>query len=302
MRSGTPKVAVIGLGRMGSGIARRLAAVYEDVRVFDLSAEKVRALADVAKPAGSIGEAVEGADVVLLSLFDDGSVLKILAGDHGLLHSLRKGAVIINATTISAPAARDAERIVREAGCEFLHAPVVGRPDAAASGRLLTFVAGNEDVYERVQTVLKAYVASATYVGRDTGAAAHTKLLINYIVASLIDLMGQVFAFAEKAGIDATIIEGLLKNIMPNPPLTTYCENIGRRNFDQAGFSLRLGLKDIDLMLQMSSEVEAPLPNAGPIHDRIVSAIAQGYGESDWSAWTLTSRSAAGLTVSDSAT
>lgn len=292
------KVAVIGLGRMGSGIARRLAAIHAGTRVFDLSSAKVRALADVAVPARSVREAVGAADLVVLSLLDDESVLGILRSDAGILPALPKGAVIVNATTISGRAAREAEKIVQEGGGEFLHGPVVGRPEAAADGTLRSFVAGSQTAYERVRPALKAYLASVIYVGSDIAAAARTKLLINYVAASLIDLMGQVFAFSEKAELDTMIIEGILKNIVPNPPFTTYCERIHRGDFDRAGFSLRLGLKDLDLMLGMSSEVEAPLPNAGPIHDRIIAAIAQGHGESDWSAWTLMSRSAAGLTPS----
>jgi len=288
------KVAMIGLGRMGAGIGRRIAERHKDTSVFDLVTEKTESFRGIARPARSARDASSGAQVAVLSLLDDNSVLSMLEDENGVLAGLDADGIVLNATTISADASLEAERRCNSVGRVFLAGPVLGRPDAAATGGLMSLVGGDNDGYQHALPVLQAYTHSQYYVGADVSAAVRSKLLVNYMAASLIDLMGQTFAFAERAKIDTNVIADIIRVMLPNQPFDSYSQRIRTRNFDDPGFTLRLGLKDLDLMLRMSSEVGAPLPNAGPIHDRMLTAMAHGYSDRDWCVWTESSRMAAG--------
>jgi 3-hydroxyisobutyrate dehydrogenase-like beta-hydroxyacid dehydrogenase len=289
-------VACIGLGRMGSGIAGNIQKAGFGLVVYNRTPEKTQPfVAAGATAARSPREAVAAADFVVTSLMDDRSVLDSVTGESGILTGMRPDAIHIGTTTISPNLSARLSKLHSEHGTNYLAAPVAGRPDWAASGKLLTFVAGKPEVVERARPVLQSYTAEITVVGEDHAVASSMKLAGNFFIACLLETLGQTFVFAEKRGVNPEAIAGMFKAFIPHPGLQHYMDNIRTRNFDgQAGFTLEGGLKDVQLMLDAAAEAQMPLPFAGVIRDHCITALAHGMKGSDWSAFTEALRIDAG--------
>jgi 3-hydroxyisobutyrate dehydrogenase-like beta-hydroxyacid dehydrogenase len=290
------KVGFIGLGRMGSAIARNILKAGFDLTVYNRTREKMKPLVEEgAKSADSPREAAAGADAVLTCLMDDASVLDNVVSENGLLARLRRGAVHVGATTVSPGCAAKLAELHAAHGSHYVAAPVVGRPDAAERGQLLTCVAGDPEVIARCARLFEAYTAGVTHVGSRHEVANSLKLAINYVGVSLIELMGEVYAFGEKSGIDVQLLNQIMKGMLAAPPLKEYADRILNRDFDNVGFDLVSGLKDVQLMLQASTDTRVALSYAAVIREKFLSAIAHGMGSKDWSAIYEVTRMNAGL-------
>ncbi len=290
------KVAVIGLGRMGAGIAHNILAAGFDVTVYNRTAAKAQPLVDKgASAAGSPKEAAAAGDVVVTSLMDDQSVLDNVRGEEGVLAGLEREAVHIGTTTVSPGCARRLAELHAAHGSHYLAAPVLGRPNVAASGELRTLVAGDPAVIERCKPVLDAFSQMAINVSQDHAVASSLKLAINYMGASVIELMGEVYAFGERSGIASGFLDLVMTTMFGEPALQEYATRIRTRDFDEVGFSLLGGLKDVELMLRASTDARVALPYASVIREKMLAAIAHGMGEKDWSATYEITRMNAGL-------
>jgi 3-hydroxyisobutyrate dehydrogenase-like beta-hydroxyacid dehydrogenase len=290
------RVACIGLGRMGSGIARNIQKAGFRLAVYNRTPAKADALVRAgARLASSPREAAADADVVVSCLMDDRSVLDALEGADGILAGLPRDAVHVGASTVSPRCAREATALHAAHGSRYVAAPVLGRPDVAEAGQLRAFVAGDPEAIARCTPVLEAYTAGVLHVGPMPAAANSLKLAVNYILAVGIDLMGQVYAFAEKSGIDADVIGQVMATLFASPALPGYSDRIRNRAFDEVGFALPAGLKDVDLFLDASAEARAPLPFAAIVRDHMVTALARGLEHKDWSAVGEIARVNAGL-------
>jgi 3-hydroxyisobutyrate dehydrogenase-like beta-hydroxyacid dehydrogenase len=240
-----------------------------------------------AKAARTAREAAVGTDFVITSLMDDSSVFDTLLGDDGILAGIGRGAIHIGTSTISPGASVRIAQLHNELGSHYLAAPVAGRPDAAAAGRLYTFVAGAPEIVERARPVLETYTQLIILLGEDPAAAASMKLGGNFFAASLLEIMGQAFAFAEKRGVLAPLT-AMLKGFLP--PMEEYVDRIAKRNYEQPGFTLDAGLKDVRLILEAAGEVHVPLPFASVIRDKCLAAQAYGFSQQDWCAFTEIAR------------
>lgn len=284
-------IASVGLGRMGSGIARNVQASGCRFVVANRTAEKMAPfIAAGAIAAATPREAASGADIVITSLMDDASVFETLSGADGLLAGMRRGAVHIGTSTISPAASVRIARLHEEAGSHYVAAPVLGRPDAAAAGKLIAVVAGAPAIVERVRTVLDSFTQKIILVGEDPAAAASMKLAANFCAASLLEVVGESFAFAEKRGVLEPMVE-MMKAFLP---MGEYVERIARRDYERAGFTLDAGMKDVRLILEAAGEVQVPLPVASVVRDKCLAAKALGFGERDWCAFTEIARVEAG--------
>ena len=285
-------IACVGLGRMGAGIASNVQASGCRFVVYNRTPEKMQpSVAAGAEGAQTAREAVCGADIVITSLMGDSSVFDTLLGDDGILAGMRRGAIHIGTSTISPSASVRIAQLHHNQGSHYLAAPVAGRPDAAAAGRLFTFVAGSQEIIERARPVLERYTQKIILLGEDPAAAASMKLAGNFFAASLLEIVGQAFAFAEKRGVldpMATMLKGFL------PPMEEYIDRIANRNYAQPGFTLDAGLKDIRLILEAAGEVHVPLPFASIVRDRCLAAQAYGLSQQDWCAFTEIARLEAG--------
>jgi 3-hydroxyisobutyrate dehydrogenase-like beta-hydroxyacid dehydrogenase len=278
---------------MGSGIANNIQKRGFPLTVYNRTSEKTkRFVAAGAVTARTPREAAAAADIVVTNLMDDASVLETVTGENGILAGMRPNSIHIGTTTIS-PGLSTRMAAMHEAhGSHYIAGPVAGRPDAAAAGKLITFLAGKPETIERSKQVINAYADRIIPMGEDPAVAMSMKLAGNFMVASIIELIGQVYVFAEKRGVDPSIITNMFKQFMP--ATSEYAERISSRNFDNAGFTLDAGLKDVTLILAAAGEVQTPLPYASIIRDKCLAAQAQGKNQLDWSVLTEISRFNAG--------
>lgn len=288
-------IACVGLGRMGAGIARNVQASGCRFVVHNRTPEKMQPFV----AAGAVGtrtarEACSSADIVISSLMDDQSVFDTLSGEQGMLAGMRHDTIHIGTSTVSPGCSSRCAELHARHGSHYLAAPVGGRPDAAAAGKLFTFVAGEAEVIERARPVMDTYTQMIIVLGRDPAAAASFKLAVNFFAASLLEAMGQAFAFAEKRGVLAPVAE-MLKGFLP--PMGEYVDRISNRRYTEPGFTLDAGLKDLGLMLSAAGEVQVPLPLASLIRDKCLAAQAHGFSQQDWCAFTEMARLDAGLAL-----
>ncbi len=286
-------VACVGLGRMGSGIARNIQNASFPLTVFNRTAEKMKPFVEAgATAARTPREAVAAADVVVTNLMDDASVLGTVSGADGILAGLRSDAIHIGTTTISPSLSTRLAELHAAQGTHYVAGPVAGRPDAAAAGKLFTFVAAKPEWLERCRPVINAYANRIIPMGEDPAIAMSMKLVGNFMVASLIELIGEAYVFAECRGVDPSVLTGMFKQFMP--AAAEYVDRICGRDFGRAGFTLDGGTKDVTLILQAAAEVHAPLSYASVLRDKCLAAQARGLGQMDWSVMTETSRFDAG--------
>jgi len=278
---------------MGSGIAGNIQKHGFPLTVYNRTPGKTKEFISAgARIAHSPREAAATADIVITNLMDDISVLQTVTGEHGVLAGMGPGSIHIGTSTISPKLSTRMAALHAEHGCDYIAGPVAGRPDAAAAGKLGTFLGGKAEAIERARPVIAAYAERIVPMGEDPAVAMSMKLAVNFMVACQVELMGQVLVFAEKRGVNTELITHSIKQFMP--VLREYAERVSSRNFENAGFTLDAGLKDVNLMIEAAAEVQTPLPFAGMIRDRCLAAQALGMSQLDWSVLTEISRLNAG--------
>jgi len=290
------EVAVLGLGRMGSAIAESLLRNGHTVRVWNRTAAKADPLvAAGATRTATPAATAAGAAIVISSMLDDASLHELVEAPDGVLAGLDEGAVHVSTATVS-PGCSDAIAALHAArGQDFLAGPVVGRPEVARAGELLSLLGGPEDVIERARPGIAAYSARILTTGTRPGTANSLKLGLNFYIASIAELFGEVLAFTEKSGVDHATTMQALRGMQGAPGVAGYLERIGARDFDDARFAMATGLKDLGLITDAAAAVRCPLPFASVARDRTMAAIATGLGDKDWSAFTEITRLNAGL-------
>ena len=280
-----PPVSVIGLGRMGSGIARSLLRAGFPVTVYNRTEDKVRPLVEAgAMAAATPAAAARAGKFVVTSLMGDASVSAVVEGPEGLLAGLERGGVHIGASTISAEATSRLVALHAAHGSEYLAAPVLGRPDAAASGELASLVCGKQSVFETSREVLRAYTRQVQYLGEQHAVASEAKLAMNYTAVTIIDLMGQVYAFGENTGIPLAALHMMFRMLWAQPVMQGYATRIWKREFNDVGFDVRGGLKDVNLMLDAARKAQVRWDFAEAIQPKLTRAVEMGLGPKDWSA------------------
>ncbi len=292
------KVAFIGLGNMGSGIAQCILKDGFDLTVWNRTSAKMEALvANGAKAAASAKQAVADADVVITSLMDDKSILDNLQGADGFLAGMKRGAVHVCVTTISPRCADELAQLHSKHGSYYVSGPVVGRPDAAASAQLTSFLAGDPKAVDIAIPVCRAYSKAVTAISEKPSIANSLKLCINYNVISAIEMMSETYALAEKCGVPLEPMRDFYQqSLFAHPALKMYAEKLRSRDFaGRGGFVMKAGLKDVTLMQSTAESVGVTL-DIGKIAERKLKAgIAAGMEETDWSAIYEITRKEAGL-------
>ena len=279
------KVGFIGLGQMGAAMAANLVKAGHEVTVYNRTRAKAEALAaSGARAASTIAEACQG-EAVFTMLADDAALQATVYGDDGVLARLGKDAVHISSSTISVALSERLAADHAAAGQRFVAAPVFGRPQAAAAGELFVVAAGAGEILDRVKPLLDA-IGKRTFVVSDTPKAANLiKLSGNFLIASVIESLGEAMALVAKGGVDRhQYLEILTSTLFSAPVYKTYGGLIADEAFEPAGFAAPLGHKDIRLTLAAGEELRVPLPLASLLRDRFLALLAQGGETLDWSA------------------
>jgi 3-hydroxyisobutyrate dehydrogenase-like beta-hydroxyacid dehydrogenase len=290
------KIAFIGLGKMGTGMARNLLRAGHALTVYNRSREKAEALAgDGARVADSPADAAREAGAVLTMVADDRALDEIVFGNDGIAAAMPSGCIHVSHSTISTAMARrlTAEHARRNQG--YLSVPVFGRPEAAETKKLLVAAAGPSDLVERCRPLFDAMGRQTFVVGAEPWQANAAKLCGNFMIIGMIEAFGEACATLRKAGVAPQAFLEIMNTLFASPVLATYGRMIAEEQFEPAGFALRLGLKDVRLALATAEECAAPMPLASLVHDHLLSALAQGQGEMDWSSVTRVLARNAGL-------
>lgn len=279
------KIGFIGLGNMGAAMAANLLKAGHEVTAYNRSPGKVTALAaQGARPAASVSDACQG-DVVVTMLANDDAVQAVTFGDDGILASLSEGAIHVSSSTVSTALAERLTEAHATAGQGFVAAPVFGRPEAAAAAKLFVVAAGAPATVDKVSPVFDAVGQRTFVLGEDPQAANLVKISGNFLIASVIESLGEAMALVSKAGVDKQqYLELLTSTLFDAPVYRTYGGLLAREEFTPAGFAATLGLKDVKLALSAGEELQVPLPVASLLRDRFLTLLATGGADLDWSA------------------
>jgi 3-hydroxyisobutyrate dehydrogenase-like beta-hydroxyacid dehydrogenase len=278
-------IGFIGLGNMGRGMAANLVNAGHTVTVYNRSAAKADVLVrQGATLARTVAEAC-GGDVVITMLADDAAVEDVVFGEQGILAWLPPGAIHVSSSTISAELSKRLTAAHIAAGQQYVAAPVFGRPEAASAAKLFVIAAGAPQVLESLTPLFETIGQRTFVVSEQQQTANLVKLSGNFLIASVIESLGEAIALVGKAGVDPLqYVDILTSTLFSAPAYQTYGGMIARGEFEPAGFAATLGLKDIRLTLAAADELAVPLPVASLLRDRFLTLLANGGGNLDWSA------------------
>jgi 3-hydroxyisobutyrate dehydrogenase-like beta-hydroxyacid dehydrogenase len=279
------KIGFIGLGHMGSGMAANLIRAGHEVAVYNRTPGKAEKLVDLGAKASTQASEVCHGEAVITMLSNDDAVESIVFAKQGILANLPKGAVHISSSTISVALSKRLATAHETAGQHFVAAPVFGRPEAAAEGKLFVMVGGVPEAV-KICTPLFDVIGQKTFVMSERPEAANlVKLSGNFLIASVIEALGEAIALVGKGGLDKQDYLNLLTSTIFNVPIyKTYGGLIVGRKFEPAGFAAPLAQKDIRLALAAAEDLRVPMPIASLLRDRFLTLLAHGGDALDWSA------------------
>jgi len=279
------KIGFIGLGNMGSGIAGNLVRARHEVLVWNRTAEKARALLEAgAVLAPSPKAAASNREVVMTMLADDAALEEVLGGDEGLLEGLRPGALHVSLSTISVALAERIAAFHSVRGQRFLSAPVFGRPDAAAAGKLFVVAGGAEADLRTAGPLFDSIGQRVFHIGETPASANLVKLCGNFAILSAIETMGEAMTLAQKGGVPKRLLlEVLTGTLFDSPVYRNYGAVLVEERFKPAGFAAPLGLKDMRLVGRSAEALRVPMPVLNVLRDHLLQTIDAEGEEVDWS-------------------
>ena len=289
-------VGFIGLGNMGAAIAGSLLEAGHHLSVYNRTPARAGPLAERgAVVAGSPAEVARGAQALCTMLADDAAVEATLVAG-GALWALPRGAVHVSLSTVSVEQSRRLAALHRDAGHHYVAAPVFGRPDAAAARTLWVLAAGSDAAIALARPLLQAIGQEVLVLGEEPEAATVVKIAGNFVLAALLETLGEAFALVRKHGVGAERFLDIINGkVLRSPIYANYGALIAAGRFEPAGFKLRHGLKDMRLVLEAGETAAVPLPLASLAHDHFLTALAWGWGDLDWAALARVAAVHAGL-------
>jgi 3-hydroxyisobutyrate dehydrogenase-like beta-hydroxyacid dehydrogenase len=290
-------VGFIGLGNMGSAIARNLIKAGHSLTVYNRTRSRAEGFEPLgAKVAEAPGAAAASVEVLITMLADDRAVEEVIFEPGNAIEALPAGAVHISMSTISVALSRRLAEAHSERRQHYLAAPVFGRPDAAEAAKLFVVAAGQAEQVKRCQPLFDAISQKTFHASDDAPSANVMKLAGNFLITAVIESLAEAFALVRKFDVDAnSFLEVLTGSLFNAPAYRNYGGMIAADNFEPVGFKLPLGLKDNRLLLAAAEERAVPMPLASLVRDRFVTALAQGLSDSDWAAIARISYQNAGL-------
>jgi 3-hydroxyisobutyrate dehydrogenase-like beta-hydroxyacid dehydrogenase len=294
------EIGFVGLGHMGTAMAVNLAAAGRRVIAYVRRPDRIGELAALGlRPTTDIGDLLD-CELVISMLPDDVAVREVVFGRSdddldGLAAGLMPGAIHLSMSTISTAAASLLASEHARHGQAYVAAPVFGNPDAAKARQLFIVAAGASANVERCRPILDALGQRTFVIGADPQDANLVKLLGNMMSATALEMLGEVVAVIRKRGLDPRpFIELMTSTMFGGRAHRIYGDKIASQDY-AAGFVLPLVLKDVRLALAEAEKAGVPMPSVSVVRDRLITGIARGYGELDWTALGLIAAEDAGL-------
>jgi len=279
---------------MGTPMARNLLRAGHYVTVYNRTRERAEPLRqEGAALADSPVDAARNAEAVITMLADDGAVEQAVQGFSG---TLARGAIHVGMSTVSVALSQRLAESHAARGQGYVAAPVFGRPVAAEAAKLWIVAAGPPEQVERCRPIFATLGRGCSVVGADPWLANVVKLSGNFLIAAMLESLGEAFALVRKSGVDAGQFLEIVNNALFNSPLyTNYGGAIAKEQFQPAGFKLSLGFKDLRLAQSAAESAAVPMPLAGVLRDRFLAALARGESDLDWAAVARIAAVQAGL-------
>jgi len=291
------KVGFIGLGRMGSGMAARILEHGHDLVVYDVVPESTaRAAAAGARVASSLAGVSQDREVVITMLAEDAAVDAVVFGEGGLRDSLPAGAIHLAMGTYGIGTIRTLAAAHAAAKQTLVAAPVLGRPDLAASGQLGIVSAGPDEAVSRCEPLFKAIGRLTFHAGTEPEAASAIKLANNLVLGCAIQAMSEAFSLVRKYDVQPQVLYDVMtEGLFAAPAYKVYGKIIVEEAYDRAGSTIALNLKDANLIIAAGDIARVPLPSGNTFRDRLLGAIAHGDAARDVAALALEQARACGL-------
>lgn len=275
------KIGFIGLGQMGRGMVARLIERGHALNVWNRTHGAAEAFRERGATISEQAEQVLGAEVVITMLADDAAVRAVWL-DSGMVGRMPASAIHLNMASVSLALGKELAAAHRKNGSDYVAAPVFGRPSAAASGELDIIAAGNPAAIERCTPLFEVLGRRWFNVGTEPQRANIVKIARNFLLGTIIESLGEAFALVQKSGVAPAAFLDLITSTSMNAPAY---KNYGRLILDrpeQPTFTLKLGMKDVELALSAGRETGVPMPLAELLIEQHVAAIEHGYGDREW--------------------
>lgn len=278
----TTKLAFIGLGNMGSRIAKRLLAAGYPASVFDRDRSKSEALKqNGAKPVDSLPELAKSVNVFLSCLTDDQAVRDVYYGPAGVLANALAGLVILEMSTVSPATSRDLANKASDLGVQVLDVAISGSTPAAEAGTLFLLAGGNPDFFQAAQPIFQAIAGKYFHLG-PSGAGTTMKLVVNAILGIGMQAIAEAAALGEKAGLSRDVLlEVLAQTAVVAPAHAGKLSRAARGDYSPQ-FPLPLMNKDFSLILRLAADVDAVMPATSAAFEINTEAMA-AYADQDFS-------------------
>ena len=279
------RVGFIGLGRMGLPMASNLCRKGFSLTAYDINSAAIKSLEKLgAKPATSVAEVAAASDIIVTMLPDSAAVDEVVTGANGIFAHARKGAVIMDMSTVAPTLTDRLATAARERGLSFVDAPVGRLASHAERGESLFMVGASDEDFERVRPQLDAMGTTIHHCG-DVGTGMRTKLVNNYLAIVSCQLNAEALALSQRFGLSlhktldvlygTTAVNGQLKINWPAKVLAGDTE---------PGFTIDLAHKDLTLIVEAANAAKVPMPIGAVAREAFSIARSRGYGGKDFSA------------------
>jgi 3-hydroxyisobutyrate dehydrogenase-like beta-hydroxyacid dehydrogenase len=280
------KIGFIGLGNLGTPIAENLLASGHQLFVYNRTASKTKPLTEKGAIAcATIKEVTQACTVIITMVSDDKALKSVSEGPDGLIKNMQQGSVHISMSTILPLTAEELTREHTQQGSHYLASPVFGRPEAARARKLNFVVSGEATFRQQAEQLLKDAGGAGVWDFGDNITAANTiKLCGNFMIAAALEAIGESVTLAAKSQIDTQKMWSFFSQTIFNSPIyVNYGNIIVNRQFEPAGFSMQLGLKDVNLVLSQAAQVQQKMPLASLLQHNMQQLIEKKGPDMDWS-------------------
>lgn len=277
------KIGFIGLGIMGKPMSKNLLKAGYEVIVCDVVKTTVdEVVAAGAKAAATPKEVAQQTDIIITMLPNSPHVKTVVLGENGVIEGAKKGAIIVDMSSIAPLVSREVAEKLAEKGIEMLDAPVSGGEPKAIDGTISVMVGGKKEVFDKCYPILKTMAGSVVHTG-DVGAGNITKLANQIIVAINIAAVSEALTLASKAGVEPELVyQAIRGGLAGSTVLDAKAPMMMDRNF-KPGFRINLHIKDLNNVLETSHGVGVPLPLTAAVMEMMQSLKVDGFEMEDHS-------------------